>query len=76
MGGPRRVVDVDGIVLAEVPEVRPHKGLSQVGDNPVGHSEPMGDVFNELRGLFRRDRGDDADLNPLGDLSTATRMCL
>jgi hypothetical protein len=35
--GHRRVVDVDEAVLAKVPEVRPCKGLFQVGDNPVGY---------------------------------------
>jgi hypothetical protein len=27
----------------------------------------MGDVLDELRGLFRRDRSDGADLDPLGE---------
>jgi hypothetical protein len=65
--GHRRVVDVDEAVLAEVPEVRPCKGLSQVGDNLVGYPEPMSDVLYEFRGLVRRDCGDGSDLNPLGE---------
>jgi hypothetical protein len=62
----RGVVDVDEADLAEVPEVRPYKGLSQVGDDPVTYPEPMGNVLDELRGLFRRDCSDGADLDPLG----------
>jgi hypothetical protein len=65
--GHRGVVDVDEVVLAKVPEVRPCKGLPHVGDNHVGYLEPVGDVFNELRSLFRRDYCNDADLNPLGE---------
>jgi hypothetical protein len=65
--GHRRVVDVDEAVLAKVPEVRPCKGLSQIGDDPIGYPEPVGDVLYELRGLIRRDRSNGADLNPLGE---------
>jgi hypothetical protein len=50
--GHRRVVDVNEAVLTKVPEVRPYKGLSQVGDNPVGYLEPVGDVLYELRSLY------------------------
>jgi hypothetical protein len=65
--GHRRVVDIDEAVLAKIPELRPCKGLSQVSDNPVGYPEPVGDVLDELCGLLRRDYGDDADLNSLGE---------
>jgi hypothetical protein len=50
--GHQRVLDVDEVVLAEVLEIRPSEGLSQVGDNPVGYPEPMGDVLYEVCGLF------------------------
>jgi hypothetical protein len=50
--GHRGVVDVDEAVLAKIPEVRPCKGLAQVSDDPVVYLKPMGDVLNELHGLF------------------------
>jgi hypothetical protein len=50
--GHRGIVDADEAILAEVLEVQPCKGHSQVGDNPVGYPEPMSDVLYELRGLF------------------------
>jgi hypothetical protein len=65
--GHQGVVDIDEAVIAKVPEVRLRKGLPQVGDNPVGYPELVGDVFDELRSLFRRDCGDGADLNLLGE---------
>jgi hypothetical protein len=73
--GHRGVVDVDEAVLAKI-LLRPCEGLALVGDDPVGYPEPMGDVFDELRSLFRRDCGDSMDLNPLGDFVTTTKMCL
>jgi hypothetical protein len=65
--GHRGVVDVDESVLAKIPEVRPCEGLAQVGDDPVRYPEPMGDVLDELRGIFRRDCGDRVDLDPLSE---------
>jgi hypothetical protein len=65
--GHRGVVDVDEVVLAKISEVRPCKGLTQVGDNPVKYPEPIGDVLDELCGLFRHDYGDGVDLDPLGE---------
>jgi hypothetical protein len=41
--GHRGVVDVDEAVLAEV---RPCKGLSQVGDNPVGYPDVFGEFLS------------------------------
>jgi hypothetical protein len=55
------------MTVFHVVEVRPCKSLSQVGDNPVGYPEPMGDVLYELSGIFRRDRTDGADLDSLGE---------
>jgi hypothetical protein len=34
--GDRSVVDVDGVVLAEIPEGRASDGCAQVGNDPVG----------------------------------------
>jgi hypothetical protein len=44
----------------------PVKALPRSVTILLGTPEPMGDVFYELRGLFRCDRCDGADLNPLG----------
>jgi hypothetical protein len=65
--GYRGVVDVDEVVLTKILEVRPCKGLTQVGDDPVRYPELIGDVLDELCGLFRHDCGDGVELNPLGE---------
>jgi hypothetical protein len=46
--GDRGVVDVDGVVLAEIPKGRANEGCAQVGDDPVGYTEAMGNVPNEF----------------------------
>jgi hypothetical protein len=38
----REVVYVDDAVLVEILEVRPSEGHSQVGDDPVGNLEALG----------------------------------
>jgi hypothetical protein len=43
--GHQRIVEVNEAVLAEIPEVRPCEGLSNVGDDPIGYAEPVGDVL-------------------------------
>jgi hypothetical protein len=75
--GHQRVVDVDGALLAKIPKVQPCKGLSKVGDNPVGYPEPVGDALDEFRGLFFDVTVGTAQTSiDLVNLWTATRMCL
>jgi hypothetical protein len=39
-----------------------------VGDDPVGYTEAVDDVFHELCCLLRRDGGHGSDFNPFGEL--------
>jgi hypothetical protein len=61
--GDRGVVDVDGVVLTEIP-----KGRDQVGDVPLRYTEAVCYVLHEfccfLRSYFRNR----SDFNPLGEL--------
>jgi hypothetical protein len=50
--GNRGVVNVDSFIVAKVPEDRSSKSFSQVGYDPVGHTEAVYDVSDELCGFF------------------------
>jgi hypothetical protein len=54
-------------VLQEVPEFGSGKGGAQVGVDPVRHSEPVCDFFNELGCLCRRCSCDRLHPDPLGE---------
>jgi hypothetical protein len=41
--GDRGVVNVDSVILAEVPEDRASESFAQVGYDPVGHAEAVED---------------------------------
>jgi hypothetical protein len=62
-----RVVDVDEVILAEVPEDRASEGYTQVGDDPIGHTEAMFYVSDEFNCFFRRYFRNRSDLNSLGE---------
>jgi hypothetical protein len=65
--GNRGVVDVDGVVLAEIPEGRASEGCAQVGDDPVGHTEAMCNVSYEFCRFFRYCFHNRSDFDPLGE---------
>jgi hypothetical protein len=67
--GNRRIVDVDGVFLAEIPEDGAGKSFAQVGDDPVGHAEAMLDVFDEFDYFFRCYFRNRSDFNPLGEFA-------
>jgi hypothetical protein len=50
--GNRGVVNVDSVILAKVPEDRSSESFAQVGYDPVGHTEAVYDVSDELCGFF------------------------
>jgi hypothetical protein len=50
--GDRGVVDVDGVVLAEIPKGRASEGCTQVGDDPIWHTEAMCNVSDEFFRFF------------------------
>jgi hypothetical protein len=66
--GDRGVVDVNEVILAKVPKDRASEGCTQVGDDPIGHTEAMLDVSNEFNCFFRRYFHNKSDFNPLGEL--------
>jgi hypothetical protein len=74
--GHRGVVDIDEAVLAEIPEVRPSKGLFQVGDDPFRY--PNRWVMSSMNFAASFDVTLEAERTSihLVILSTATRMCL
>jgi hypothetical protein len=65
--GDRGVVDVDGVVLAEIPKGKASEGGAQVGDDPIGYTEALCNVpyefFRFLRCYFRNR----SDFDPLGE---------
>jgi hypothetical protein len=65
--GGRGVVDVDKVILAKVPEGRASKSYTQVGDDPVKHTEAMLDVSDECNYFFRRYFRNRSNFNPLGE---------
>jgi hypothetical protein len=50
--GDRGVVNVDSVILAEVPEDRAGESFSHVGDDPIRHTEAVRDISNELCDFF------------------------
>jgi hypothetical protein len=65
--GDRGVVDVDGVLLAKIPEDRADESFAQVGDDPVRHTKAMCDVSDEFYCFFRRYFRNRSDFNPLGE---------
>jgi hypothetical protein len=63
----RGIVDVDEVVLAEVPEDRASESCAQVCDDPIGHTEAVFDVSDEFDCFFRRYFRNRSDLNPLSE---------
>jgi hypothetical protein len=53
--------------LAKVPEDRANEGCTQVGDDPIGHTEVMFYVSDEFNCFFRRYFRNRSDFNPLGE---------
>jgi hypothetical protein len=65
--GDRGVVDVDGALLAKIPEERTGESVAQVSDDPVGQTKAMCDVSNELYDFFQCYFRNKSDFNPLGE---------
>jgi hypothetical protein len=65
--GDRRIVNVDSVILAEVPEDRASESFAQVGYDPVGHTEAVYDISSALCGFFRCYFRNRSDFNPLGE---------
>jgi hypothetical protein len=65
--GVRGIVNVDEVVLAEVPEDRASESCAQVCDDPIGHTEAVFDVSDEFDYFFRRYFCNRSDLNPLSE---------
>jgi hypothetical protein len=53
--------------LAKDPEDRASEGCTQVGDDPIRHTEAMFDVSDEFNCFFRRYFHNKSDFNPLGE---------
>jgi hypothetical protein len=62
--GERGIVDIDEVILAEVPEDRASESCAYVCDDPIGHTEAVFDVSNEFD-YFRCYFRNRSDLNPL-----------
>ena len=62
------VVHIDVAFLAEVPEFQSGEGGAQVCDDPIGHSEPVRYLLDELGGLGCCRGRDWLHLDPLGEL--------
>jgi hypothetical protein len=65
--GDRGVVNVDGVVLIEIPEGRTSEGCAQVGDDPVGYTEAMCNVSYEFCRFFSCYFHNRSDFYPLGE---------
>jgi hypothetical protein len=65
--GDRGVLDVDSIVLAEILEGGAGEGCAQIGDDPIGHTEAVCDISDELCSFFRCYFRNRSDFNPLGE---------
>jgi hypothetical protein len=65
--GDRGVVNVDSVILAEIPEGGAGEGCVQIGDDPIGHTEAVCDISDELCGFFRCYFRNRSDFNPLGE---------
>ena len=63
----RRVVNVDQVVLTEVPKLGTGEGRPEVGDDPIRNTKAMSDLFDEFCSLGRLDACHRLDFNPLGE---------
>jgi hypothetical protein len=50
--GDRGVVDVNSVFIAKIPKGRASESFAQVGDDPVGHTEVLCNVSDELCCFF------------------------
>ena len=62
------VVYVDAALLAQEPEFGSGEGRAQVCNDPIGHSEPVRYLLDELGCLGCCRGGDRLHLDPLGEL--------
>jgi hypothetical protein len=53
--------------LAEIPKGRASEGFAQVGDDPIGHTEAMCNVSDELCRFFKCYFRNRLDFDPLGE---------
>jgi hypothetical protein len=74
--GDQGVIDIDSIVLTEIPKGGSSKGCTQVGNDPVRHTEAVCDVSDELCRFFDVTFATGRTSIHLVNLSTATSMCL
>jgi hypothetical protein len=65
--GDRGVVDVNKVILAEIPEDRATESFVQVGDDPIRHTEVMLDISNEFDCFFRCYFRNRSDFKSLGE---------
>jgi hypothetical protein len=65
--GDRGVGDVGSIILAEILEGRASEGCTQVGDDPIGHTEAVCDVSHELCRFIRCYFRNRSDFDPLSE---------
>ena len=66
--GHEGIVHVDAAFLAEVPNFGSGEGGAQVCDDPIGHSEPVRYLLDELGCLGCCRGGDRLHLDSLGEL--------
>ena len=62
------IFDGDATVFAEVPKVMASKCSSEVGDDAVGGTKSMDDIFEELDCFLCSSRDERFIFNPLGEL--------
>jgi hypothetical protein len=65
--GDRGVVDIDGVLFAEIPEGGANEGCAQVSGDPVGYTKAMCNVSYEFCRFFRCYFSNKSDFNPLGE---------
>jgi hypothetical protein len=63
----RGVVNVDSVILAEVPKDRASESFAQVGYDPIGHAEAVYDISDELCSFFRCYFRNRSDFDPLDE---------
>jgi hypothetical protein len=63
--GDRGVVDVDSVVLTEIPKGGPCEGRAQVGNDPIRYTEVVCYVLHEFCCFFRCYFRNRLDFNPL-----------
>jgi hypothetical protein len=66
------ILDLNGTVFIEIPELMRVEIGSQVGDDGVGEAETMQDVAHEANRSICRECFDWLVLDPIGNLSMAT----